>query len=176
MSHNRGTGAGGSNTNKHGLPFERCVCPPVYTVGEGTRVGDSLFLKQNDFVKHMRPVNSNARLFKPDGAYVTRDKETVVLFECKYQTVAGSADEKILNSPVKLALYKRAYPHVKRWRYVLVLCEWFKQPAYEEWIDVLREHPEIEVRWAKPTKELQVKLEVEKSGRIKIMYCNYSMV
>lgn len=170
---NRGSGAGGSNTNRNGLPFERCVCPRVYTAGEGARVGDFLFLKQNDFIRHMKPVNPNARLFKPDGAFITHDRETVVILECKYQSVTGSADEKILNSPTKLALYKRAYPHVKRWRYVLVLCEWFKQPVYEEWLDVLREHPEIDVWWARPTTEVRVKLEVDKSGHVRVFYCNY---
>lgn len=174
-SSNRGTGAGGSNTNRHGLPFERCVCPRVYTVGEGARVGDFLFLKQNDFIRHMRPVETNARLFKPDGAFVTDDEETVVILECKYQSVAGSADEKILNSPTKLELYKRAYPHVKRWRYVLVLCEWFKTQAYEEWLDVLRAHPEIDVWWATPTDDLIVKFEIDKGGKVRVVYCNYKV-
>lgn len=177
-SSNRGTGAGGSNTNKNGLPFERCVCPRVYTVGEGARVGASvLFLKQNDFIKHMCPVTtSSGRLFKPDGAYVTDDRQSVTILECKYQSVAGSADEKILNSPTKLSLYKRAYPNVKRWRYVLVLCEWFKQPMYAEWLDVLRDdHPEIDVWWAQRTTEVQVKLEVSKSGYVKVLFCNYSI-
>jgi hypothetical protein len=146
----------------------------VYTVGHGARVGDFLFLKQNDFKKHMQGT-STSRLFKPDGAYVTDDRETVVILECKYQSVPGSADEKILNSPTKLALYKRAYPRVKRWRYVLVLSEWFKQPKYEEWLNVLREHPEIDVWWATRTDEVKTNFEIDGKGKIKLHLCNYSV-
>jgi hypothetical protein len=150
------------------------VCPRVYTVGHGARVGDFLFLKQDDFIKHMQGT-STSRLFKPDGAYVTDDRETVVILECKYQSVPGSADEKILNSPTKLDLYKRAYPRVKRWRYVLVLSEWFKQPKYEEWLDVLREHPEIDVWWATRTDEVKTNFEIDGKGKIKLHLCNYSV-
>jgi hypothetical protein len=146
----------------------------VYTVGRGAPLGDFLFLKQDDFIKHMRP-SRTGRLFKPDGAYVTDDRETVVILECKYQSVRGSADEKILNSPTKLALYKRAYPRVKRWRYVLVLSEWFKQSAYEEWLEVLGEHPEIHVWWATHTDEAETKFEMDSKGKIKLHLCYYSV-
>ena len=174
MSRNRGTGAGGANTNRIGLYFERCVCPPVYLKGKGTEVGDYLFLKQHDFIKHMRPVDPGARLFKPDGAYVRGDR--VILLECKYQGGAGSVDEKILNSPVKLELYKQAYPHVRDWKYVLVLSEWFRQRAYAGWISTLLKNPEIEVWWAEHTSELKVQLEVDDAkGCVKVYLCNYRL-
>jgi len=173
---NRGTGAGGSNTNRVGLPFERCVCPPVYTVGKGARVGEYLFLKQHDFIRHMKPVNPKSRLFKPDGAYVL-GTDTVILLECKYQSTSGSADEKILNSPVKLDLYKQAYPHVKHWRYVLVLSEWFQQPTYTQWLEVLTKNPEISVWWATRTDELRVQLEIdENGGSVKVHLTNYQLL
>lgn len=176
MSRNRGTGAGGSNTNRNGLPFERCVCPPVYVVGKGALVGEYLFLKQHDFIKHMKPVDPNARLFKPDGAFIRGGH--VILMECKYQSTSGSADEKILNSPMKLELYKQAYPRVKKWKYILVLSEWFKQPSYDGWIAALKNNPEIDVWWAKSTEnEVQVKLEVdEKSGKVRVLLSNHQLV
>lgn len=177
MSKNRGTGAGGSNTNKGGLPFERCVCPPVYIVGKGATVGDFVFLKQYDFIRRMKPVNPKSRLFKPDGAYVSRDGEVVILLECKYQSTSGSADEKILNAPVKLDLYKQAYPRVKHWRYVLVLSEWFQQPAYTQWLEVLQKNKEITVWWTKRTPDLRVQLEVdEDKGTVKVHLSHYQLI
>ncbi|QIG59588.1 hypothetical protein [Dishui Lake phycodnavirus 2] len=176
MSSNRGTGAGGSNTNRGGLPFERCICPPVYVVGKGAKVGDFLFLKQYDFIRHMKPVNPKSRLFKPDGAYVL-GTDAVILLECKFQSTSGSADEKILNSPTKLELYKQAYPHVKHWRYVLVLSEWFQQPTYTQWLAVLTKNPEISVWWAKRTDEVRVQLEIdETSGSVKVHLTNYQLL
>lgn len=123
----------------------------------------------------MKPVNPKSRLFKPDGAYVL-GTDAVILLECKFQSTSGSADEKILNSPTKLQLYKEAYPHVKQWRYVLVLSEWFMQPAYRQWLDVLTKNPEISVWWAKRTEEVQVQLEIdEEKGSVKVHLTNYQL-
>lgn len=174
---NRGTGAGGSNTNRNGLPFERCVCPKVYVVGKGAKVGDFLFLKQHDFIKYLGPANPKARLFKPDGAYIRGD--SVIIMECKYQSTSGSADEKILNSPTKLELYKRAYPHVKRWKYILVLSEWFQQPSYTEWLETLKKNDEIDVWYARRLDdgEVRVKLEIdEDKGTTRVFLTNYELI
>lgn len=181
-SKNRGTGAGGSNTNRNGLRFERCICPSSpYIVGKGAKLdGDVLFLKQNDFIKymneHMKPVvNENERRFKPDGAYIIGDE--VILLECKYQCTPGSADEKILNSPTKLDVYKMQYPRVKRWKFILVLSEWFQQEQYKRWLEVLREKPDILVRFAERTDEVIVKLEIdEERGTVKTHLTNYQFI
>ena len=147
----------------------------MYVNGQGGRIGSYRFLKQRDFAKHMHPVDPSARLFHPDGAYVKDD--WVLLLECKYQSGGGSVDEKILNSPTKLEIYKRAYPHVKDWRYTLVLSEWFRQPKYKTWIDVLLENPEIDVWWAAKCEdgEVSVKLEID-GDRVKVHLSNYKLV
>lgn len=149
--------------------------PNVYVKGKGGYVDSYLFLKQHDFAKHMKPVDPSMRLFHPDGAYVKGD--WVLLFECKYQGGSGSVDEKILNSPVKLELYKQAYPHVKQWRYVLVLSEWFRQPSYKTWIDTLLRNPEIDVWWAarRSNDEVAVKLEID-GDKVKVHLSYYELV
>ena len=173
-SANRGTGAGGAQTNRNGLAFERCVYPNVYVKGQGGEIDGYWFLKQRDFAKHMKPVDPNMRLFHPDGAYIKDD--WVMIIECKYQGGSGSVDEKILNSPTKLELYKQAYPHVKDWCYVLVLSEWFRQPSYKTWIDTLTRNPEIQVWWAeKRTHSVCVKLEVD-GDAVKVHLSNYQLV
>lgn len=171
-SSNRGTGAGGAQTNRNGLAFEKCVYPNVYVKGKGGWVGDYWFLKQHDFAKHMKPVDPKMRLFHPDGAYVKDD--WVLLLECKYQGGSGSVDEKILNSPTKLELYKQAYPHIKHWRYVLVLSEWFRQPSYEMWIRTLKRNPEIDVWWVEKC-DIRVKLEVVEGEHVKVHLTNYQL-
>lgn len=121
----------------------------------------------------MKPVDPKMRLFHPDGAYVKDD--WVLLLECKYQGGSGSVDEKILNSPTKLELYKQAYPHIKHWRYVLVLSEWFRQPSYDMWIKTLKRNPEIDVWWAeKCTEGVRVKLEVD-GERVKVHLTDYKL-
>tara|TARA_B100000287_G_scaffold404363_1_gene426975 strand:- start:26996 stop:27445 length:450 start_codon:yes stop_codon:yes gene_type:complete len=148
----------------------------VYIVGKGAKHGDVLFLKQNDFIKHMKPVDTNERLFRPDGAYIIGTDE-VILLECKYQSTSGSADEKILNSPTKLDVYKMQYPHVKRWKFVLVLSEWFQREEYKRWLEVLRAKPDVIVRFAEPTDEVIVQLEIdEKRGIVKTHLTNYQFI
>jgi hypothetical protein len=77
---------------------------------------------------------------------------------------------------VKLDLYKQAYPHVRNWKYVLVLSEWFKQRAYRGWIATLLKNPDIEVWWAERTPDVRVQLEVCEKDEVKVYLCNYQLV
>ncbi len=124
-------GSGGANTNASGKPFEGCFRPI------GTRVlgGQSFtYFTQDDFVEHMKELKDPQwdHKKKPDGALVSKDKNTVFIIECKHQIVAGSVDEKIRGGPCLLAEYKQLYPTVKNFHLMFVLNDWwFKQKKYE---------------------------------------------
>ena len=87
-------GSGGANTNASGKPFEECFRPT------GTRViGGKVFeyIDQDTFVEHMKELKDPQweHKKKPDGAFVSEDKKTVFIIECKHQIVSGSVDEKL---------------------------------------------------------------------------------
>ena len=104
-------GSGGANTNASGKPFEECFRPT------GTRViGGKVFeyIDQDTFVEHMKELKDPQweHKKKPDGAFVSEDKKTVFIIECKHQIVSGSVDEKLRAGPCLLTEYKQLYPTV----------------------------------------------------------------
>jgi hypothetical protein len=135
---NRGTGAGGCNTNQSGKPFEDAI----RIVKSGEQYKCFTYVEQADFNRFMKDMyngTKGCKDFRPDGAYISSDKKKVFLLECKNQQCSGSVDEKILTAPTKLKIYRKKYPGVDfEFAYVL-REEWFRQPVYDEWIDTLRE-------------------------------------
>ena len=83
-------GDGGSNTNASGLPFEKCVLRN-HIPGKTYNIGgkDYVYIRQGNFTNHMSDLKDAywEHDKKPDGAYVSSDRKTVILFECKHQII-----------------------------------------------------------------------------------------
>ncbi len=112
---NRGTGAGGSNTNLKGKSFEEKTCFEPYMLENGftkeqykfvKNNGDSIitYVSQGNLKKIMKE-KYNKNIFRnPDEAYIieytTDKKPTLLILEKKAQNVAGSVDTKLLAGPL----------------------------------------------------------------------------
>jgi hypothetical protein len=146
-------GKGGANTNANGLPFEQCVLRG-HMSGKTYLIGDKpfIFLKQGDFVKHMTdlkdPYWDHGK--RPDGAYVSHDRKTIIIIEVKHQKVAGTADEKIRAGPCLIDEYKVLYPSVKHVHLMFIVNEFFAKKKYEIAIKFNEKHG-IPVFFAKQT-------------------------
>lgn len=144
---NKGTGAGGLNTNKNGLPYE-----------EMTDLNDkTIILKQNKFSNIIKFKNSEkifiqtkqANLFKcminevntdiqkahgcknPDECYIDEELKNMFIIEKKFQQCSGSVCEKIQTPDFKLWQYSRTFTNYNI-VYIYCLSDWFKKNCISE--------------------------------------------
>ena len=119
-SHNKGTGAGGSNTNHNGIAFENKTDNEIRLIADGyvrknitgkektkygyylEKIGDNKtthFLKQNGLIHYMSVFYQKELFREVDEAYVIKDNITrditVKILEKKNQTSNGSVDDKL---------------------------------------------------------------------------------
>lgn len=139
---NRGTGAGGSNTNKNGLPYEALTdLKSEYTVisSDDKHSKNIKFCATGITFK----MTKQSRLFKcmdkhvdkqvvkghgcknPDECYIDEASKTIFILEKKFQQVSGSVCEKIQTSDFKIWQYNRTFPEYKI-VYLYCLSDWFK--------------------------------------------------
>lgn len=142
---NRGTGAGGKNTNKNGLPYEQLTeltdRYKVLTTDENS--SDIQFHDTTQVFTYTK----QARLFKtikindsvpkahgcknPDECYVHKDSKTMFIIEKKFQRVNGSVCEKIQTAAFKKWQYSRTFPEYKIF-YIYCLSDWFRKNCLAE--------------------------------------------
>jgi len=156
---NRGTGAGGSNTNKNGLNYERITdliqyrdnIVHVKNVKFGKNINDNydiLKIKNKIFYRFMKKGlkhyfhkefdNKYKKNLEPDESLYNKSENTLYILEKKFQQVSGSVDEKIQTGPCKLFMYSKLYPKIKI-KYIYLLSDWFLQDKYElekEYLDL----------------------------------------
>ena len=144
---NRGTGAGGSNTNKNGLPYEELTdLDNRITVLENNKYSKKITFDDNEkpFIK-----TKQSNLFKcmkddidtniekahgcknPDECYIDQETKTMFIIEKKFQQTSGSVCEKIQTPDFKIWQYKRTFPK-HNIVYVYCLSEWFKKNCKAE--------------------------------------------
>ncbi|MCA9330120.1 hypothetical protein KDA11_05700 [Candidatus Saccharibacteria bacterium] len=136
---NRGTGAGGKNTNKNGLPYEQLTeltdRYKVLTTDENS--SDIQFHDTTQVFTYTK----QARLFKtikindsvpkahgcknPDECYIHKASKTIFIIEKKFQQKSGSICEKIQTSDFKVWQYSRTFPDYKVF-YIYCLSDWYK--------------------------------------------------
>tara|TARA_Y100000389_G_C17260672_1_gene412852 strand:- start:45 stop:701 length:657 start_codon:yes stop_codon:yes gene_type:complete len=116
---------GGENTNKSGLPFEDQVKQLFFNKemanGDDYTIGGKkfkFFMKRalhKHLVKHgMYNSDDWEHCKEPDFALIDEKKETLFIFEVKYQMRLGSCDEKIRGANSLRREYKEdLYPKVK---------------------------------------------------------------
>lgn len=143
---NRGTGAGGANTNVTGLSFESRTSNEPRLIAEGfirtaidtTKCGYYLskrfddgtvivFTKQSGLGKYMRNTFQKTVDRHPDEAYiVTREGVTTIyILEKKHQNVEGSVDTKLLAGPSFVRLYQKKTG--MRVKYAFCVSDFLKQ-------------------------------------------------
>jgi hypothetical protein len=133
--------AGGANTNKNGLSFEK------KTEITNKYYDETVIKKDNKKYKQICFHNSNkifislskSQLFKyippvtqlighgckrPDECYLNEIQKKIFIIEKKYQTRGGSVCEKLQTSGFKKWNYSKLYPEYDA-IYIYVLSEWF---------------------------------------------------
>lgn len=144
---NKGTGAGGSKTNKNGLPYENLtdLSDRLTQIKESkyssvirfnnhpkifTRTRQASFLKYMD--KNMNKNITEAHgCKKPDECYIDENTNTIFIIEKKFQQTGGSVCEKIQTPDFKIWQFKRLFPQYKI-VYIYCLSEWFKKNCKAE--------------------------------------------
>jgi hypothetical protein len=144
---NRGTGAGGKNTNKNGLPYEYITelsteydiinKYPFYSL-ISFKTSEKLFkyTKQSNFKKCMRDkILSNIPAVhgthSPDECYIDEEDKIVFIIEKKFQQCSGSVCEKIQTADCKRRNYQKRIPDYKI-VYMYCLSDWFKDNCKAE--------------------------------------------
>jgi hypothetical protein len=144
---NKGTGAGGSNTNKNGLPYE-----------DFTKLDDRITMIEKNKFSNIIKFNDNeksfiktkqANLFKcmkdeintniekahgckhPDECYIDKELKNMFIIEKKFQQCSGSVCEKIQTPDFKLWQYSRTFPDYNI-IYIYCLSDWFKKNCIAE--------------------------------------------
>jgi hypothetical protein len=145
---NKGTGAGGGNTNKNGLAYEELTdltdkLTKNITIKKGINEVEFegyerkwIKASKDNLKKYMKekgelndePLPAPG-CKEPDEAYVDPEQKIVFIIEKKFQQGPGSVDEKIQTGPFKLEHYKELFPNYKVY-YMYCLSDWFKRDEY----------------------------------------------
>jgi len=151
---NKGTGAGGSNTNGNGIPYEKMteLDDRITVISKdelSTKVKfnghEKLFVKtkQAQFFKYMedeidKKINPAHGCKKPDECYIEELKKIIFIIEKKFQQTGGSVCEKIQTPQFKLWQYKRTFPNYTI-VYIYCLSDWFKKNCISEleYLDII---------------------------------------
>lgn len=154
---NKGTGAGGSNTNKNGLSYEK-----------RTDLGDRITIfkkeKHSDLIKFIDINNEilinkslitahQSNLFKymkdeidttfpkahgcknPDECYIDKRNKNIFIIEKKFQQCGGSVCEKIQTAEFKRRYYNKIFPKYNV-IYMYCLSDWYKENCKAELNDL----------------------------------------
>lgn len=157
--HNRGYGAGGSNTNINGLSFEEETDISNYFRYENYNVDNVMYkifyfngnkivqVRKKNLEKYLK--NDFVKLEKslqPDEAFIDIQNKNLYILEKKFQKVAGSVDEKIQTGVFKKEFYEELYPSYKIY-YAYVLNDWFKNDKYKPELRYLEKY-NISIFWS----------------------------
>ena len=137
---NKGTGAGGSNTNKNGLPYE--ILTELNT--EYTVIAEDSFSKNVKFNTDDKIYKFTKQCKNPDECYIDETNNIIFIIEKKFQQVSGSVCEKIQTPHFKIWQYNRTFPKHKI-VYIYCLSDWFKLNC-EAALEYLKEQ-KIPVFW-----------------------------
>ena len=143
-------GKGGRTPLKHGLRFEKRTdfATVISKIPGYSVVGDSVTFKGKDVARLYKKNKLYAKLLAPmgvayskliskkllpDDAVLVLVNKTLFIVETKFQTVAGSVDEKLQTCDFKLKQYKKLVkPMGLNVKYVYVLNKWFQKKEYAD--------------------------------------------
>jgi hypothetical protein len=161
---NRGTGAGGANTNVNGLSYEdKTNLEPLFSelmFNTTTKIKKIKFngysnelinANKSILYKYMNSIGEKSSLQQasgckePDEAYIDNNKKSVFIIEKKFQQTSGSVDEKIQTGPFKKMHYSQQFPNYKIY-YIYCLSDWFKRSEYNSVLEYNRQN-NIPIFW-----------------------------
>jgi len=141
---------GGAQTNTNGLHFEQTtelrdlfVNNPDYSlrwddIYKGNVKVATLYQKHALYKNLLEPRgidyrNILSKKLLPDDAILVYSKKTLYIIEKKFQSSAGSVDEKLQTCDFKKKQYEKLMkPLGYSVEYCYFLCEWFEQPEYRD--------------------------------------------
>jgi hypothetical protein len=143
---NKGTGAGGANTNKNGLSYESMTSldEHMIIISEDKKLktktikfqqSEKEFINANKtwFQKYLeskdectKSLNPAPGCKQPDEVYINEHEKKIYIIEKKFQQCTGSVDEKIQSGPFKLYYFSKNIPNYKI-HYIYCLSDWFKR-------------------------------------------------
>lgn len=144
---NKGKGAGGANTNKNGLSYEKLTdLEDRIKIKKRNKYGEEIIFynnekkfiktKQSNFFKYMKD-NIDKKIINghgcknPDECYIDEELKRIFIIEKKFQEKSGSVCEKIQTGEFKLWQYKRLFPEYNI-VYMYCLSDWFKRNCKAE--------------------------------------------
>lgn len=147
-SKNKGSKAGGKNTNFNGKKFELLTSnyPKLLEkgfkrvdMGKGKNAyylekDDTIFLEQNGFKMYMKNKHDLEFIRNPDEAYILKnssDKPYLIILEKKEQSVDGSVDTKLHASPGLKKEYELIAGEKFQVEYIFCLSKYFKNKFLE---------------------------------------------
>lgn len=157
MTANKGKGAGGKNTNKNGLTFEKNVSIiseiDIYSSNKVMKYFEFSF-KDNDkkyiaasqgglfkYMNEKKEINDKIKpahgCKKPDECIIDEDTKTIYIIEKKFQQVNGSVCEKIQTAGFKRDHYRKRLPNYQI-NYIYCLSPWFEKNCETE-LEYLKE-------------------------------------
>lgn len=158
---NKGTGAGGANTNKNGLPYEGLTDLNTHIEVIQTNQNSTTVRFKNYSIELEKP-NGKTGLFKvlkeyldksvekghgckqPDECYINMEKKFIYIIEKKFQQTNGSVIEKLQTPEFKIWNYSQMFQNFTI-VYVYCLSDYFKEHAKAE-LEYLKEK-KIPVFW-----------------------------
>jgi hypothetical protein len=158
---NRGTGAGGAQTNKNGLPYEELTdLNTEYRIISKNKHYQTITFNENPDLSFIQ--TKQASFFKtmahavntkipkahgckhPDEAFIREIDKNIFIIEKKFQQSYGSVCEKIQTPHMKLWQYRRTFPEYTI-VYIYSFSDWFKTNCVAE-LEYL-EHMNVPVFW-----------------------------
>jgi hypothetical protein len=145
---NRGTGAGGANTNANGLSYEALTMLPYHIIEEEENHMkikfhgcDKTFICANQckFYKYMdsigvikkKTIRKAHGCHKPDECYIDHAGNIIFIIEKKFQQGPGSVCEKIQTPVFKTWLFEKTFPDYTI-VYMYCLSDWFRSHCKTE--------------------------------------------
>jgi len=134
---NKGTGAGGKNTNVNGKKFENITNPEEFLISKGFCEKDNyivndkiIYTTQNTFRCYCKKYFDIKPNRIPDEAYIKKsddDKITIKILEKKNQTCDGSVETKLWASPSLKREYQIYFGDKFNIEYALCVSDFLKQ-------------------------------------------------
>ena len=145
---NKGSKAGGKNTNANGRKFESLTSNYSRLIDMGFKrtnmnkgknayyleKDNNIFLEQNGFKMYMKTKYNLEFIRNPDEAYIiqnSNDKPYLIILEKKEQCVEGSVDTKLLAAPGFKKEYELIAGEKFQVEYIFCLSKYFKNKFIE---------------------------------------------
>ena len=151
------TVGGGNQTNVNGLAFEQqttlaeafenagVIVTPNNMIYVGEENIGKLTAKYDLYKELLEPLGVDWRDYLskrmlPDDCFVNYTNRTVYIIEKKFQSSAGSVDEKLQTCDFKRKQYKKLFNAIGYdIQYIYLLCDWFRKPEYRDVLQYIRD-------------------------------------